>query len=30
MPVPDEPITSAGDPVDAVIAEYVQQVSWTP
>src|SRR6516164_4572768 len=26
MPDPDEPITSAGDPLDAIIAEYVQQV----
>src|SRR5262249_61589925 len=26
MPEPDEPITSAGDPLDAIIADYVQQV----
>jgi WD40 repeat protein len=26
MPEPNEPVTSAGDPLDAVIAEYVQQV----
>jgi WD40 repeat protein/tRNA A-37 threonylcarbamoyl transferase component Bud32 len=26
MPVPDEPLTSPGDPLDAIIAEYVQQV----
>jgi WD40 repeat protein/tRNA A-37 threonylcarbamoyl transferase component Bud32 len=26
MPDPDEPITSAGDPLDAIIADYVQQV----
>ena len=26
MPDPNHPIESAGDPLDAVIAEYVQQV----
>src|SRR6266849_3908149 len=26
MPDPNDPITSSGDPLDAVIAEYVQQV----
>jgi eukaryotic-like serine/threonine-protein kinase len=26
MPDPDEPITPAGDPLDAIIADYVQQV----
>jgi serine/threonine-protein kinase len=26
MPDPNEPITSAGDPLDVIIAEYVQQV----
>src|SRR5215470_6148889 len=26
MPDPNEPITSAGDPLDAIIAQYVQQV----
>jgi hypothetical protein len=26
MPEPNDPVTSSGDPLDAVIAEYVQQV----
>jgi hypothetical protein len=26
MPDPNEPITPAGDPLDAVIADYVQQI----
>ena len=26
MPDPDEPLTTPGDPLDAIIADYVQQV----
>src|SRR5437870_12816103 len=30
MPDPNQPITSAGDPLDTIIADYVQQVEAGP